>query len=316
MAVAGVAIAVPVLAAAAVYARHAASSTPARHAGYARTSAADSICAAPRDPRLAARVSGDLLDGLRRRYSTVALAVDDRQAGLTCRLGGDWRVESASLVKLTVLGALLRRHMEERRHLTQDEASLAAAMITASDRAATSALWQQLGRGGLQHFLNLAGMTRTIPGPGGYWGLTQITAGDEMTLLKVLTTSNSVLDSASRQYALHLMRDVIPSQRWGVPAGGPAGVTVAVQDSWIPRRPGDWLVDSIGSFTGRSSDYQIVVLTQDNATMPYGVATIEDAAEVIHRDLDPGAPAAVPPSTILPSQQAPDEQLPPLPPDP
>lgn len=62
-------------------------------------------------------------------------------------------------------------------------------------------------------------------------------------------------------------------------------------------------------------DYQIVVPTQDNPAMGYGAATIGDAAEVIHRDLD-GAPAAVPRSTVLPAEQAPDEELPPLPQDP
>lgn len=316
MAVASVAVVVPMLAAGAVYARHAASSTPARRAGYAGPPAAQGICVAPSDPARASRLSRDLLDVLRRRYSTVALAVDDRRAGLSCRMGGDWRFTSASLVKLAVLCALLRRHMEERQHLSQSELNRTAAMITASDYAATSALWRQLGPAGLQHFLNLAGMTHTVPGPGGYWGLTQITAEDEMTLLKLLATSNSVLDSASRRYALNLMGNVIPSQRWGVPAGAPAGVTVAVQDGWMPRRPGDWLVNSIGSFTGRSSDYQIVVLTQDNPAMAYGAATIADAAGVIHRDLGGGAPAAVPRSTVLQEEQAPDEELPPLPQDP
>ena len=34
----------------------------------------------------------------------------------------------------------------------------------------------------------------------------------------------------------------------------------------------------------------IAVLTQDNPTMAYGVRTIENAAEVIHRDLNAGPP--------------------------
>ena len=318
MAALGAAAVVPLLAVGAIYAQKAASGPPPRHESYSRPQApsAPRICTAPSDPALASRLSADLGAVLQRRSSTVALAVDGRRAGLRCELGSAWRLDSASLVKLTILAALLRRHMEEHRYLTQDELNLTAAMITASDGSATSALWQRLGRGGLQHFLTVSGMTHTIPGPGGYWGLTQLTAGDEMTLLNLLTTANSVLDGPSREYAQNLISDVIPSQHWGVPAGAPGGLTVGVQDGWMPRRPGDWRVNSIGVFTGRSGDYEIVVLTRDNSTMAYGATTIEDAAEVIHRDLNPGAPAAIPPSTIAPSQQTPDEELPPLPQDP
>ena len=318
MAALGVAAVVPMLAAGAIYAHKAATGPAARHESYSRSQAPSppGICAAPSDPALASRLSAGLGRVLQRRSSTVALAVDDRRAGLTCRLGSDWRLDSASLVKLTILCALLRMHMDEHQYLTQDELNLTAAMITASDGSATSALWQQVGPGGLQHFLTLAGMRHTIPGPGGYWGLTQITAGDEMTLLKLLTTGNHVLDSASREFALKLISGVIPAQRWGVPAGAPGGGSVGVQDGWMPRRQGDWRVNSIGVFTGRSGDYEIVVLTRDNSTMAYGITTIEDAAEVLHRDLNPGAGAAIPPSRILPLQQTPDEELPPLPQDP
>lgn len=317
MAALGVAAAVPLLAAGAIYAHRSAPGTPEQHESYLKEqpAAAPSICADPADPALAARLSADLQGVLKRRHSTVALAVDDRHARLTCRLGTNWRVDSASLVKLTILCALLRRHMEQHQYLTEDELNQTAAMITASDGSATSALWQRLGRGGIQHFLGLAGMNHTTPGPGSYWGLTQITAGDEMTLLTLLTTAKEVLDGPSRQYALNLMSNVIPSQHWGAPAGSPGG-TVGVQDGWMRRRSGDWRVNSIGTFTGRSAGYQIVMLTLDNQTMAYGAATIEDAAAVIHRDLNPGVPAAIPPSTILPSQQTPDEELPPLPQDP
>lgn len=89
-------------------------------------------------------------------------------------------------------------------------------MITRSDNAA-SALWAKLGRSYLQHFLSLAGMRQTVLGPGGYWGLAQVPAHDEMLLLRLLLTANTVLSGNSRAYALGLMTQVISSQRWGVP---------------------------------------------------------------------------------------------------
>jgi hypothetical protein len=60
-------------------------------------------------------------------------------------------------------------------------------------------------------------MRQTVLGPGGYWGLTQVTAHDEMLLLRLLLTPNTVLSGNSRAYALGLMARVISSQRWASP---------------------------------------------------------------------------------------------------
>jgi hypothetical protein len=174
-------------------------------------------------------------------------------------------------------------------------------------------LWAQVGRSSLQHFLNLARMTQTVLGPGGYWGLTQITARDELTLLNLLMSLNSVLDTPSRRYALGLMSRVVASQRWGVPDGTPAGVTVHVKNGWLPRPTLGWRIHSIGSFSGRGRDYMIVVLSENNPTMAYGIRTIENVALVVHRDLNAGLPAVIGPSAPSPSWGTPDERIPPLP---
>jgi beta-lactamase class A len=276
--------------------------------------ASTSACASPSASQraLAARLSRDIQAVLRTRSSIVALTVADRRTGVTCRLQEGRHFDSASVVKVTILGALLRTALEQHRYLTRTEVNLSTAMIEKSDNNAATALWNEVGRHRLQHFLNLAKMTETSLGPGGYWGLTQITARDELTLLRLLTSKNSVLDATSRQYALYLMAHVTSSQRWGVPAGAPAGVTVHVKNGWLPRSTYGWRIHSIGSFTGSGRDYMIVVLTQNNATMAYGVRTIEDLAEVIHRDLNSGQAAAVPASVISPSQEKPDELIPAL----
>jgi beta-lactamase class A len=186
-------------------------------------------------------------------------------------------------------------------------------MITRSDNNAASALWAELGRSYLQHFLNLAQMTQTSLGPGGVWGLTQITAHDQVRLLRLLLNPNPVLDTPSRGYALSLMAQVIASQRWGVPAGAPTYLTVHVKNGWLPRTTHGWRIHSIGCLTGRGGGYSIVVLTQDNPTMAYGIATIEAAAKAINRDLNPGATAVVPSSQVSPSWGTADEHIPALP---
>jgi beta-lactamase class A len=280
-------------------------------AGTAAVSATS--CKSSSHPALAARLARDIRAARAGRVSTVAVRVDDPGHELGCWLSGSRHFDSASVVKVTILGALLRKAMDQHRYLTDTEAARARAMITRSDNNAASALWAELGHGYLQHFLNLAAMAQTVLGPGGYWGLTQITAHDEVLLLRLLLHKNSVLDPASRSYALSLMAQVISSQRWGVPAGAPTRLTVHVKNGWLPRATHHWRIHSIGCFTGRGGGYSIVVLTQDNPTMAYGIRTIEAIARVIHRDLNAGTTSVIPSSEFSPSWGTPDERIPALP---
>jgi hypothetical protein len=213
--------------------------------------------------------------------------VYDRGRGITCWVREDRHHDSASVVKVTVLGALLRRAMERDRRLTPRERALARAMITRSDNDATSTLWRSLGRARLRRFLDLAHLTQTRLGPGGYWGLTQITVRDEIRLLRLLTRRNEVLGAGQREYALRLMAKVVSAQRWGVPAGAPSDVDVHLKNGWLPRHGRHWRVHSIGSFDGRRRDYMIAVLTRDTPSMAYGVRTIERVARAVHRVLNP-----------------------------
>jgi Beta-lactamase enzyme family len=268
------------------------------------------ICESSAHPALAARLSAGILAALRGRSSAVGLRVVDRRTGVTCSLHPHWHFASASVVKVTILAALLRKLQQEHKALTSQQRALATEMITESDNQAASLLWTQTGRPSLQHFLDLAQMGQTELGPGGYWGLTEITAHDEMFLLKLLTARNSVLSSKSRGYVQSLMAHVVSSERWGVTAGAPADVTGHVKNGWLPLETHGWRINSIGSFSGRGQDYMIVMLTMDNPTMAYGIDTIQGAAEVINRELNPGAADIVPPAVPAPSWGTPDEPVP------
>ncbi len=279
-------------------------------AAVSQVAASSAICSSSSHPALAARIGRDIQAARRGRVSTVAVAVDDPGMGLVCWVNRFWHFDSASVVKVTILGALLRKAEDQHRYLTATEAARARLMITRSDNAAASALWAELGRSYLQHFLNVAGMTHTSLGPGGFWGLTQITANDQVVLLRLLLNGNAVLDPSSRSYALRPMAEVIPAQRWGVPAGAPTGLTVHVKNGWLPLATHGWRIHSIGCFTGHGGGYSIVVLTQDNPTMAYGIATIEAIARAINHDLNAAATSVVPPSQPFPSWETPDERIP------
>ena len=292
-----------------------ASAAPAASASPAGPSLTTPVvaCTSATHAAVAAALARDIQAARRGRASTVAVWVDAPGAGITCSLSGSAHFDAASIVKVTILGATLRKALDQHRFLTGNETTLLRAMITKSDNSAASTLWARLGHTYLQHFLNLAGMRQTVLGSGGLWGLTQATAHDEMLLLRVLLTPNSVLSSNSRGYALSLMAQVISSQRWGVPAGAPRTVTVHVKNGWLPRATHGWRINSIGGFTSATGWYSIVVLSMDNPTMSYGITTVEAIARVIHRDLNPAAQAVVPMTKPSAASETPDEQIPALP---
>ena len=186
------------------------------------------------------------------------------------------------------MAALLRWHQQTGTPLSAWEKSEATQMITQSDNDAATDLWDELGMSNLQHFLNLAGMGETELGQDGQWGLTQVTAHDELLLLKLLTAPNSVLDAYSRSYQLGLMAQVTSWESWGVTAGTPSGVTWHVKNGWLPDATG-WHINSIGTFSGHGKNYMIAVLS-DNTDMDdneqYGINTIEDVARLLQRDLN------------------------------
>ena len=240
-------------------------------------------------PALATKLQRDIATALAGRRGTVAIGLYDRATKTACTLRATTAYDSASIVKVTVLATLLWDAKKHNRYLTQRETDLSTAMITKSDNAATTKLWQQLGVSKVKGFLAAAGMTQTRPGANGYWGLTQITARDEQKLLGLLTARNTVLSDNSRAYVLKLMNKVVASQRWGTPAGAPASVAVHVKNGWLSRSTHGWRVHSVGTFKGGGRDYSISVLTQDNSTMNYGVTTIQAVARAVHKNLVPTA---------------------------
>jgi hypothetical protein len=243
-------------------------------------------CASSKQRQLAARLSRGLARALGGRHSVIGLAVADPALGLSCTMHQHWQFDAASAIKATILSALLLKEGGPGR-LTAAQRNLARLMITQSDNNAATALWNEVGTTAMQRFLDRTGMRHTVLAYA--WGLSQLTAQDELILLRVLANPGRVLSTASRRYALRLMAEVIPSQRWGVPAGAPRGVTVSVKNGWLPDpQTGAWHVNSIGSFSGKGISYQIAILTSGNPSEGYGIDTIQAAARVINRDLAQG----------------------------
>jgi beta-lactamase class A len=256
--------------------------------GTAVSAAASRICTSAKRPQLAARISRGIRAALAGRTdSVVGLAASDAAVGLSCQFHQRMHFYAASVIKVTIISALLLKEHGPS-GLTKPQRHLAYLMITQSNNDAATALWNDVGMTDMQRFLNKAGMGQTVLNAA--WGLTLITAQDELTLLHLLTNPGKVLGKNSRTYVLSLMARVIPSERWGVPAGAPSDVTVHVKNGWLPYpKADDWHINSIGAFTGKDIAYQIVILTGPSANggqgESYGIQTVQGAAEVINRQL-------------------------------
>src|SRR5215471_8467496 len=102
---------------------------------------------------LANKLSSDIEAALHGRAGTYAVRVQDPDLGVGCGLHTGTHFDSASVVKATILAALLRKAEAQRRTLTAHEKSLATLMITQSDNTAATKLWNDTGRYRLQRFL-------------------------------------------------------------------------------------------------------------------------------------------------------------------
>jgi beta-lactamase class A len=286
------------------------------HASATQTAAAPSsaICTAPtKYASLATRLSKDIAAAIRGRSGYVAIRVEDVRTGVECRYNEGHRSHSASVVKAAILAALLYWRQHTHTSLTSTEKHEATLMIEYSDNNAATYLWNDVGHTRLNQFIKAATMTETELNPGGYWGLSEITARDELQLTRLLTEHNSVLTDSSRAYELNLMNHVVSYERWGVPAGVPSGLTVYVKNGWL-NDPVLWVINSIGAIEGHGRNYKMAILTYNNPNEQYGINTVQAIAEAANHDLNAGLPAAgtpLAPTTLPPFLQGrPDEVLP------
>ncbi|MFF5428745.1 serine hydrolase [Streptomyces griseofuscus] len=210
------------------------------------------------------------------------VAVLDLDAGATTPViqGEDRAYDTASIVKVDILAALLLKAQDERRALTDEERGHAEPMIKRSDNDAADALWKEIGRDpGLTAANQRLGLTSTTAGSSGRWGLTRTTASDQIRLLRAVfdDSAQSPLTPGSRTYIRTLMGEVLPEQSWGVSAVNAAGTEL--KNGWLQRTTtGLWDVNSIGEVTLGGHRCLVAVLSDGSASMSDGVSLVEQAA--------------------------------------
>lgn len=238
-----------------------------------RTTAADPV----QDPQKLLAALMEPVDAA--TSASVSVAVLDMTDGRTARYGvrAGRTYDTASIVKVDVLAALLMRAQDHERGLTAQEKTYASAMIRVSDNDSTDALWQIIGgAAGLDAANRRLGLSDTDAGAGGLWGLTQTTVKDQLTLLSAVFGDHSALDKASKAYLRGLMGEISPGQDWGVSA---AGHTDGLKNGWLPRSAtGLWDVNSIGRVTVDGHSCLLAVLSRGHTSQQAGIAVVEKAA--------------------------------------
>jgi beta-lactamase class A len=211
--------------------------------------------------------------------AVVSVAVLDLDSGQSATYG-DGAFDTASIVKVDILAALLLQAQDADTHLTAQEKSYATAMIENSDNTAASALWEAIGEArGLDAANERFGLTDTEGGDGALWGLTQTTAADQLTLLQQVFGDDSELSEASRTYLRGLMGQIAADQQWGVSAAAD-GSAWALKNGWLARSStGLWDINSIGRVTVDGHDCLVAALSKGNATKAQGISLVEAAAK-------------------------------------
>ncbi|MFD9832976.1 serine hydrolase [[Kitasatospora] papulosa] len=205
----------------------------------------------------------------------VSVAVLDTESGAGAAYG-DEAYDTASIVKVDILAALLLLAQDEGRQLNGAEQAYAEAMIRRSDNTSATELLKVIGgEEGLDAANGRLGLTATRAAHA--WGLTQTTAADQVRLLEAVSGTDSELSAASRAYLTELMGQVEADQRWGVSAAGTGAV---LKNGWMPRTTtGLWDVNSIGRVESGGHTVLVAVLSRGHATKEAGIALVESVAK-------------------------------------
>jgi hypothetical protein len=207
-------------------------------------------------------------------------------------LGGGYaetQIRTASVIKVPIAMELMAMANAQGRALTPSEQSELQLMITQSDNNAATQLWNEVGGANVIGLMRSLGATQTVADPGGAWGFTLTTSRDLAVVLARL--AQGVLGPSATNEIISLMRQVIPSQAWGIGAAIPGA---AIKNGWFPD-PGDWRVNCLGIAGGRR--YALAIMTEYPIALGqvYGEATCQQIASQLLAGVGPAQRPPAPP---------------------
>jgi len=223
------------------------------------------------------RLAAALAPVLARHSGTVGVGVIDQSTGAVAVYGGGTHFATAGIEKATILAGLLLDRAGT--GLGGTDERLAAQMTQAGDDSAGTRLWEAAGQAaGLASADQALGLRHTVPGPARDWDLTSTTVGDQLTLLRDLTTDRSPLSAADRSYELSLLRAAAAGRPWGISAAASPGTSYAIQDGDLADGTANWVVTSIGVVEHDGQHLLMAVLAGGQPARASGIALARAAA--------------------------------------
>lgn len=260
------------------------SSTSSNTSQSHQTTATKKVPTTPNPEKIASQLQNAWQKILNQTNSHVEIAVYNQQTHQTYHLANiaeTTAMPTASIVKVSVLSALLKQNMQGKLTLSAADKDYAQKMITLSDNTSTTYLLsQRLGSyTATQPVFNALKMTNTTANQEA-WGETTTTALDQLKLLNAIYYNDQhYLDQEARTYAQQLMSNVDASQDWGVSAGSSE---YQVKNGWLDESDGSWIVNSIGHISAIQTekvDYTVAILTNQNNSEAAGITLIEQLAQ-------------------------------------
>jgi hypothetical protein len=212
-----------------------------------------------------------------RRIGTVSFAIVGEHANLRGHKARR-RFHSASVVKAMLMVSYLRRPSVRHRSLNSGDRALLHPMITRSDNATATAVYNIVGNDGLNRLARAARMRDFEPNV--VWGLTEITARDQAFYFYRL---RRLIPRRHRRYAFHLLSHIVSYQRWGVPPAKPKGWRVFFKGGFIPAEDG-WRINQVALLRRGSRKLALAVLTHGNPSLEYGAKTVQGVTARLLRD--------------------------------
>ncbi len=215
---------------------------------------------------------------------SVGVAVLNMRTAEIYSLGGTRAFPMYSTAKVPIMLGVLNRVQREKRAVAAWEDNLIRDMIQRSDNdAATSLIIHAGGAAEVNRYLRAIGINSTTM-DNESWGYSTTTTEDMVRLTAKLGNC-TILNAELCHYALEIMRNVTPEQRWGIDAGAPTRGSIAIKNGWFPEQAG-WTINSIGYVKGQRARYAIAIYTRPNSSMRAGIDTIEAIATELHRAMN------------------------------
>ncbi len=206
----------------------------------------------------------------RGRAGTVSFAV--RTKGRFWGRDARRSANSASVIKAMLMVTYLNHPSVRDRELTAQDQALLSPMIRWSSNDAATAVHNYVGDALVMALAKRARMSDFKVAPA--WGLSQINARDQSRFFLRLP---ELTPQRHRRYALRLLGNIVPEQRWGVGQFAPRGWKLHFKGGWSS---GTGAVSHQVALLRRGKQrVSIAILTNDSPTHAYSEQTLRGVAK-------------------------------------